>query len=283
MKTKMLCCCLAMMVLYSCGKGTCSCNREEATSANADTLGVDADADDTEQEEDNAWDYELTQTGINEACYHRMKAYEADVANIYYNIIFDFLPEQEAIFKKEKRLWEKYNDVVCEIAKYADYGSSTPMFVNDLSNQSIALREVTLQKMLDYLQGKKISYSKTKFTPTMIAEAYGAFRDAINAADYPGQEGKDGEIRALRTEEQRWNAWMDYRLSVVDSLPKKIRGVYKECTNAVMRAKLLQLKNQNMGCGMTSGFIEEVMLPNDCSDMELIEYPGFDKQQAKFL
>ena len=64
-------------------------------------------------------------------------------------------------------------------------------------------------------------------------------------------------------------------------LPDEIKQCYDNCTNMVKRTKLLQLKNQNQGLGMTSGEIIDCLLPEGCSDKALLNYPGFDVVWAK--
>ena len=49
----------------------------------------------------------------------------------------------------------------------------------------------------------------------------------------------------------------------------------------VKRFKLLQLKNQNQALGMCGHEVAECVLPEDCSDKVLLEYPGFDIVWAK--
>ena len=43
-----------------------------------------------------------------------------------------------------------------------------------------------------------------------------------------------------------------------------------------MRTKLLQLKNQNQGLGLINDYIDSCLLPDSCSDKELLDYPGFN-------
>ena len=74
---------------------------------------------------------------------------------------------------------------------------------------------------------------------------------------------------------------MECREVVSQKLTDELRTVYDGCTNQMMRTKLLQLKNQNQALGLISGDVLECALPDDCSDKELLEYPGFDKVWAE--
>ena len=107
----------------------------------------------------------------------------------------------------------------------------------------------------------------------MIAEAYSVF---IKAVDEDDMEQKNEYIIALRNEQGCWNKWMGYRERLSKNLPQDIREGYDECTNLTMRTKLIQLKNQNQGLGLASDEMIECLLPDDCSDKALLEYPCFN-------
>lgn len=60
-----------------------------------------------------------------------------------------------------------------------------------------------------------------------------------------------------------------------------IKKVYDIGTNQMLRTKLHQLKNQNQGLGVTGDEVLKCVLPEDCSDKALLDYPGFDIIWAK--
>ncbi|MDO4201355.1 MAG: hypothetical protein Q4D25_04415 [Bacteroidales bacterium] len=155
------------------------------------------------------------------------------------------------------------------------------MYVNDVVSQGTALWSEFVHIFCLHLQGNKPVFSKTKFTSAMIADAYAAYIKAVgedefaeNVSDYQG---------SLRKEQQCWDDWMKCREEVSRKLTDELRTVYDGCTNQVMRTKLLQLKNQNKALGLISGDVMENVLPDDCSDKELLEYPGFDKVWAEYM
>jgi hypothetical protein len=214
-----------------------------------------------------------TQAEINEAAIDESSDYNESVEKEYQKLLLA-LPQYKNELGKETSLWQQYQDAVLKVAGYGDHGSSTPMFVADMTNQGEQLREVAFHNLMLHLNGKAISKSKTTFSGKMIAEAYTAFVEAISEDEF--MEQKDECIKALRKEQECWNRWMNYRGEVSKKLPKDIKEVYDECTNLTMRLKLLQLKNQNQGLGMVSDETLHCLLPDDCSDKALLEYPGFN-------
>ena len=225
-------------------------------------------------------DDDQTQLEINEASSNDCVAYRDSVEKEYQYLISE-LPQYKDELNKEKAVWEKYTDAVHEVARCEDRGSSTPMYVNDVVNQGTCLWSESLHNMCLHLQGGDVSFSKTRFTPAMIADAYDAYIKAVgedeDVEDAPGYQD------ALRKEQKCWNDWMKCRAEVSRKLTAELRAVYDGCTNQVMRTKLLQLKNQNKALGLISGDIMEHVLPDDCSDKELLEYPGFDKVWAEYM
>lgn len=74
---------------------------------------------------------------------------------------------------------------------------------------------------------------------------------------------------------------MECRRMNSEKLITNVRRIYDGCTNLMMREKLRQLKNQNNALGICSKDILDCVLPDDCSDKALLEYPGFDVVWAK--
>ena len=54
----------------------------------------------------------------------------------------------------------------------------------------------------------------------------------------------------------------------------KLKRAYDIGTNQMIRTKLYQLKNQSQSLGLVSGEVWERALREDCTDKELLEYPG---------
>lgn len=222
--------------------------------------------------------YPQTQIDINMESNKGIEAYEDSVETDYLRLLSAF-PQYKAEFEKEKAAWMEYKSSVEVIARCEDHGSSTPMFVNDVIRDAISLREYSFYPLYKHTQGIEYPFCKTKFTSAMIADAYSVFIKAVSEDE--DVEDKTAYQDALRNEQQWWGKWMECREAVSQKLSNDLKKVYDDCTNLTTRTKLIQLKNQNEGHGLTSGEILDCILPDDCSDKALMEYPGFDKVWAK--
>ena len=196
-----------------------------------------------------------------------------------YQMLLSLLPQYKEELINEKTIWEKYQDAVRKVAECEYHGSSTPMYVSDVLRQGILLREVSFSKTMSYLKGKKSYFSKTIFTQRMITDAYSAYIKAIRENEYV--ENKSDYQNLLRKEQKCWNEWMYCRYLLSQVISSDIKRYYDNCTNMMKRTKLYQLKNQNEALGMCGHEVVECVLPEDCSDKALLNYPGFDIVWAK--
>ena len=221
-----------------------------------------------------------TQAEINEACYNEYVSNEDSVEKEFQELL-TALPQYKKEFLKEKTVWEKYQKAVQEVSGCEDHGSSTPMYVSAVLAQATQIRSVSIHYLYLHTQGKDLAYSKTTFTPTMIADAYYAYIKAVGEDEYIEQKSKYQE--SLRKEQKCWNDLFKCRKETSLLLTDDLKKVYDISTNQMLRTKLYQLKNQNQNLGMTSGEVMKCALPEDCSDRVLLEYPGFDKIWAKHI
>ena len=186
---------------------------------------------------------------------------------------------------KIKELWEKYYEAVKTVARIEDNEGSYLLFYYAVLEQAIRLRHESIYNLLQNLQGKHYKFSKTRFTKKMIEESYKSFRESISEANelyYPNDSAYMAEHKeSLKEEEKCWNEWVAYRFVVSSKLPENLRSVYDGCTNLTIREKLRQVKNQNQALGVTGDEPWNCILPKECSDKALLEYPGFDKVWAK--
>jgi len=249
----------------------CSCSNHNVTTNNVDKNK------DSISEINQEYEYQ-DQRELNEHHATWMLEYNDSIEKEFQDLL-SALPQYREIFDKEKKNWEKYQKVVREMANCEDHGSSTSMFIDDMLNQGISLREASFRNLQLHLRGKSVLFSKTTFTPEMISNAYSAFIKAVGDDDYNRFRAKYQE--KLRKEQQLWDEWMRYRNQVSQKLPKEIKSVYEKCTNQMMRTKLIHLKNQNQGLGMIGSEVVGCILPENCTDKALVEYPGFDVIWAK--
>ena len=274
-------CAMAICTLGACGK---TVSKTEAKSAEAEKV-IEAN-DSTKQTEevddspivshmelnDEAGDETVAlKDSIEEVCQAVMKAY----------------PESKDIFEGELVLWEKYYEAAKKVAKLEDGEGSSLYFYYAVVEQALTLRGESFQYLTMAQEGKKIDVSKTLFTPTMIKEAYRKYVDASHQYQkdfYDMSESEWADLeRAIREEERCWNKWMEYRVAAAARLPEKTCRIYKACSNRMMRTKLFQLKNQNRALGITSSEAWECHLQDDCTDEELLAYPGYDKMWEKMM
>lgn len=219
-----------------------------------------------------------SQTELNGESANWHKEYNDSIEEGF-KMLISMLPQYKKEFDKERDLWLKYQEAVRDVAGMEFHGSSTPMYFVDVLDQGIDLREASYRKLLLHLKGEGVSFSNTKFTSSMIANAYTAFIETIGHDE--DIEHKTQYQESLRKEQQCWNNWMEHRESVSDKLPADFKTIYDECTNLTMRTKLLQLKNQNKALGVCGHEVLECVLPDDCSDNALLKYPGFNVVWAR--
>lgn len=221
-----------------------------------------------------------TQAEINEACYNEYVTNEDSVENEFQKLL-EALPQYKKEFQKEKAAWEKYQKAVKKVSGCEDHGSSTPMYVSAVLTQATQIRGVPLHYLYLHTIGKDLSYSKTTFTPTMIAEAYSDYIKAVGEDEFIEQKSKYQE--SLRNEQKCWEVLLKCRNETSQTLTGDLKEIYDISTNQMLRTKLYQLKNQNQDLGMVSGEIMKCALPENCSDKVLLEYPGFNIVWAKHL
>ena len=270
-----------------------SCNRVKTTDDNSANSITTSNSSTVEVSQDNkncdtgeqSWG-DMTQAEINDECVKAVSDYENLVESGFQEMI-SLLPKYKESFNIEKKKYEQYLNAVLVVAGFGDHGSSSPCYFSDVRNQSVELRHESYENFLLYLQGIDVSFPETQFTDTMIDQAYQSFiasvyKDADLFWGYEESELEDYKSD-LKKEQKCWNEWMSYRNFVSSKLPKDLRIKYDGCTNLIKRIKLRQVKNQNQALGVTGHEPLDCILPENCSDKDLLEYPGFDKIWAKHL
>ena len=274
-------CAMAICTLGACGK---TVSKTEAKSAEAEKVVEENDSTkQTEEVDDSPF---VTQMELNDEAGDETVALKDSIEEVCQAVIKAY-PESKDIFEGELALWEKYYEAAKKVAKLEDGEGSSLYFYYAVVEQALTLRGESFQYLMMAQEGKKIDVSKTLFTPTMIKEAYRKYVDASHQYQkdfYDMSESEWTELeRAIREEERCWNKWMEYRVAAAARLPEKTCRIYKACSNRMMRTKLFQLKNQNRAMGITSEEAWECRLKNDCSDKELLAYPGYDKMWEKMM
>ncbi len=164
----------------------------------------------------------------------------------------------------QKSAYEAYIQV-CEID---GIGSAVgrSLCSSDMSLRCCKQYETASRSVLACLCGEKTSDVKHKqISSKMLEDAYSLLIEV---------QEEEQKKNIIKEEQAKWNKWIDYRNSKTNSLPDDARKNFKNGTNNVMRSKLIQLKNQYEDIGIVGNDIINCYLPDDCTDDELIEYPG---------
>ena len=164
----------------------------------------------------------------------------------------------------QKSAYEAYM-LVCEIDGIGS-GVGRSLCSSDMSLRCCKQYETASRSVLASLCGEKTSEVKhNQILPKKIEDAYSLLIEI---------QEEEQKKNIIKEEQIKWNKWIDYRNSIVNSSPDEARKNFKNGTNNVMRSKLIQLKNQYEDIGIVGNDIMNCYLPDDCTDDEIIEYPG---------
>lgn len=272
-------CLVAICMLNACGSKTEKAGEsaDSVKTAKADSVTADNVTEDVPT---------MTQMELNDEAGDETVALKDSIEEAYQAVIQAY-PEIKDIFEGELVLWEKYYEAAKKVAKLEDGEGSSLYFYYAVVEQALTLRGESFQYLMMAQEGKKISPSKTRFTPAMIKEAYDRYVNAMQQylkSNYGMSESEWTDLeRAISEEERCWNKWMEYRVAAAARMPEETCRIYKACSNRMMRTKLFQLKNQNRALGITSSEAWECRLQDDCTDEELLAYPGYDKMWEKMM
>lgn len=277
-------CAMAICTLGACGKNEA---KTEAKSAEKEKVENVAEENDSTKLTEEADDCPIvSQMELNDEAGDETVALKDSIEEVCQAVMKAY-PESKDIFEGELALWEKYYEAAKKVAKLEDGEGSSLYFYYAVVEQALTLRGESFHYLTLVQKGKKISVHKTLFTPAMIKEAYSRYVNASHQYQQNFYDMSDSEWteleRAISEEERCWNKWMEYRVAAAARLPEKTCRIYKACSSRMMRTKLFQLKNQNRALGITSSEAWECRLKNDCSDKELLAYPGYDKMWEKMM
>lgn len=190
------------------------------------------------------------------------------------------------LFEKEWQLYEEYCTAainayatVCEIYSI---GSSTSREICFSDIRERCLEQYVAADLVPFqrLCGEKPHVEcHQHITWEMIETAYSKMIDAQHNCESQPEDidlSRNSKQDSLRKEQQTFRQWMDFRAELSLRLPENIRKDFDNSTNNVLRAKLIQLKNQYHNIGIYGGDIMRCWLPEDCSDEDLTSYPSFD-------
>lgn len=277
-------CAMAICTLGACGKTVAKTEAKTTETEKAEKVAEENDSTKLTEELDDS--PIVTQMELNDEAGDETVALKDSIEEVCQAVMKAY-PESKDIFERELVLWEKYYEAAKKVAKLEDGEGSSLYFYYAVVEQALTLRGESFQYLMMAQEGKKISPSKTRFTPAMIKEAYDRYVNATQQylkSNYGMDESEWTDLeRAISEEERCWNKWMEYRVAAAARMPEETCRIYKACSNRMMRSKLIQVKNQNRAMGITSEEAWECRLKNDCSDKELLAYPGYDKMWEKMM
>jgi len=188
----------------------------------------------------------------------------------------EYMPDMSNLFREEFEKWQKYSKAAAkafdkiEIGPDA-YGSSLPMAINGFD---LEIAELMTEALIPfYLKLSDPEYCpiikvQTKQTDNSIDAEYRKFESYLKLFEYgyPLEERR----QALKADQKAWQVWMAARRKVSQSLEGELKDFYDECTNNLLRRKLIDLKNRYCGYGCAyPESLMKVLLPYDCTDNEL--------------
>lgn len=108
-------------------------------------------------------------------------------------------------------------------------------------------------------------------TRELISEEYSRFSATFDEDEYsyPLEERRE----ALSEDKSTFFKWMDARRAVSSKLSEATKAVYDNATQAIMRKKLIMLKNRfNIDDFYCEPYVLKHLLGEDCSDEELLSH-----------
>ena len=206
---------------------------------------------------------------------------------------------------KEEEAWKTYHASLDSAFREIDggplgtVGSAWPMAICEIAWDDALTRAVSLEDFyfaltdsLDYEVAHRRSiigqYDIERHAPLgerQVLAEYRRFMAFFENEEFfePGFSYPVPELRRVLDEERKaWQAWMRSRDEVSSLLDGLCRDCYDNATNNVRRLKLIMLKNRYQGYGLSSGDIEECLVPRDVPDGDL-SGPGFEENWARML
>lgn len=152
-------------------------------------------------------------------------------------------------------------------------GSSFPYRVGCYGIPNIDMGNLAKEEVLHVLYDSSYVTENDHMliTKALIGNEYTLFADTLEEDEYTYTMNKQKE--ALNKDRSSFFAWMDARASVSAKLDGKIKIVYDNSTQSIMRIKLILLKNRyNLKDGYCLPSVEKYLLDNNCSDEELLSH-----------
>jgi len=192
----------------------------------------------------------------------------------------------------EDQAWQDYNKAIELIADsvllYRPCGNGS---ISDLEvigfEDYIQSQHLAMLVDVVYAQNKQI-VRHTKITTAMMDEGYQNLRAHQKKLELD-EEFKDDidcevaipeRIKAIEEDQRTWNRYMQVRDSIGLLLKEPYKIPYINATNNLKRGKLILLKNLYKDYEIAGEDFYKVLLPHDCSDIELKNF-NFEESYKK--
>lgn len=193
----------------------------------------------------------------------------------YFQEVLEKRHKYDSDFLQIIKLWNKYVQATEEVCAsvIGDYYASDAAFEKlEFSEQIQKQYETWLYYCLEINTGKGIS-NHIEITDEMFRESYDKIiirtTKEFDEQYVTGQYSLQQKIKNLRTECQSWLEW----LNAIKNYSSKHPSLKLETMiHQIARDKWVELKNEYTQYGMHSGELDEILLPRNCTDKELIEF-----------
>ncbi len=136
-----------------------------------------------------------------------------------------------------------------------------------------------LQELVFNIDSENIKYVPINdFPMSHIANEFSRLHRNLTPynADNCKEYDKDKDRQALAALQKAWDNFISYRNSISGRLrTESWNKIYDNATHLFKRSFLILLKNEFEGMGFYGNDVAECLLSDDCSDEELLSYPGF--------
>lgn len=194
-------------------------------------------------------------------------------------------PSVASALEEEEKAWQSYHKELDSTFRVLDgnpsgaVGSAWPMAISGIAKDNAEMRE---ESMLDYYfaltdSDKYVARHEDSlfqegqeeqggFSNEDVLNEYQRFIDSLvdDECYYPVSERK----RALERDQRAWEKWMKSRRSVSSLLTGPCKYAYDNSTEKSRRHKYIMLKNRYQGYGLTSGDVQERLIPYTATDEE---------------
>ena len=213
------------------------------------------------------------QFNMNQMAYLEIRFYPL-IAEYYEMEYFNSLsPKLLKLAKQEKDAWAQYSEISVDLLDKLHFGegsgSIAPLFKaeyrKDINNQYF-------RTIIDYYFKRKSSFSDFEIKDIWIDNAYKYFKKKEIEAHLPINETEREIFKTLQQEQNAWNQWIKIRDTYSKNLTKEELGYHRASTERLKKIKLINLKNLYAEYAVALGSFYDLLLKQNSSEEELLNY-----------